>query len=103
MDLCICLCFFPVNHHKHKLPFKIKDKVYGIPIFGFTRYSFFFSVLFMFPQSDVWALGCCVYEMATLKHAFNAKDMNSLVYKILRGKVRTTAHHLLLLRVFGFV
>ena len=29
----------------------------------------------------------CVYEMATLKHAFNAKDMNSLVYKILRGKV----------------
>ena len=38
-------------------------------------------------QSDVWALGCCVYEMATLKHAFNARDMNSLVYKILRGKV----------------
>ena len=28
-----------------------------------------------------------MYEMATLKHAFNAKDMNSLVYKILRGKV----------------
>lgn len=25
--------------------------------------------------------------MATLKHAFNAKDMNSLVYKILRGKM----------------
>lgn len=38
-------------------------------------------------KSDVWALGCCVYEMATLKHAFNAKDMNSLVYKILKGKV----------------
>ena len=29
-----------------------------------------------------------MYEMMTLKHAFNAKDMNSLVYKILRGKVR---------------
>ena len=41
-----------------------------------------------FFQSDVWALGCCVYEMATLKHAFNARDMNSLVYKILRGRVR---------------
>ncbi|CAH1783143.1 unnamed protein product [Owenia fusiformis] len=40
-------------------------------------------------KSDVWALGCCVYEMATLKHAFNAKDMNSLVYKILRGKMPT--------------
>ena len=38
-------------------------------------------------KSDVWALGCCLYEMCTLKHAFNAKDMNSLVYKILKGKL----------------
>ncbi|EDV24761.1 uncharacterized protein TRIADDRAFT_25143 [Trichoplax adhaerens] len=38
-------------------------------------------------KSDVWALGCCVYEMLTLKHAFSAKDLNSLVYKILNGKV----------------
>lgn len=37
-------------------------------------------------KSDVWALGCCLYEMCTLKHAFNARDMNSLVYKILKGK-----------------
>ena len=40
-----------------------------------------------YSQSDVWALGCCVYEMSTLKHAFNAKDMNSLVYRIVEGKV----------------
>ena len=26
--------------------------------------------------------------MATLKHAFNAKDMNSLVYRIIEGKVK---------------
>lgn len=37
-------------------------------------------------KSDVWALGCCLYEMCTLRHAFNAKDMSSLVYKILKGK-----------------
>ncbi len=42
--------------------------------------SFFF-------KSDIWALGCCVYEMTTLEHAFNAKDMNSLVLKIIRGQV----------------
>eukprot|EP01136_Pigoraptor_vietnamica_P007703 Opistho-1_new@42141 len=38
-------------------------------------------------KSDVWALGCCLYELATLKHAFNARDMNALVFKVLRGKV----------------
>ncbi|XP_029990420.1 serine/threonine-protein kinase Nek4 isoform X2 [Sphaeramia orbicularis] len=38
-------------------------------------------------KSDVWALGCCVYEISTLKHAFNAKDMNSLVYRIVEGKL----------------
>lgn len=44
----------------------------------------------LFFQSDVWALGCCVYEMSTLKHAFNARDMNSLVYRIVEGKVGFT-------------
>jgi len=43
-------------------------------------------------QSDVWALGCCVYEMSTLKHAFNAKDMNSLVYRIVQGKVNNVLY-----------
>jgi NIMA (never in mitosis gene a)-related kinase len=41
-------------------------------------------------KSDVWALGCVVYEMTTLKHAFNAKDMSSLVFKITRGKVNSS-------------
>lgn len=38
-------------------------------------------------KSDIWALGCCVYEMASLKHAFTARNINALMYKILQGKV----------------
>lgn len=36
-------------------------------------------------KSDVWALGCVLYEMTTLKHAFNAKNIGSLILKILKG------------------
>nr|CAH8850092.1 unnamed protein product [Trichobilharzia regenti] len=38
-------------------------------------------------KSDIWALGCVLYEMTTLRHAFNAKNFNALSYKILSGKI----------------
>lgn len=69
----------PYNH-------KVTWQVF-LPFFYFNMKSVYIDV-FVFPsQSDVWALGCCVYEMSTLKHAFNARDMNSLVYRIVEGKV----------------
>lgn len=36
-------------------------------------------------KSDVWSLGCILYELTTLKHAFEANNMKALVGKILRG------------------
>ena len=44
-------------------------------------------------KSDVWALGCVLYELATLKHAFDANDMNGLVMKIVRGRVLPVPMH----------
>ncbi|XP_064082487.1 serine/threonine-protein kinase Nek4-like isoform X2 [Macrobrachium nipponense] len=38
-------------------------------------------------KSDVWALGCCLYELITLKHAFVARDLSALICRISRGKV----------------
>jgi non-specific serine/threonine protein kinase/NIMA (never in mitosis gene a)-related kinase len=37
-------------------------------------------------KSDVWALGCVLYEMTTLNHAFDANSINGLAQKIIKGK-----------------
>ncbi len=36
-------------------------------------------------KSDIWSLGCILYEMLTLRHAFDANSMKGLVFKILKG------------------
>ena len=34
----------------------------------------------------MWALGCVLYELCTLKHAFSADNLLGLVYKIVQDK-----------------
>ncbi|CAH1244165.1 NEK8 [Branchiostoma lanceolatum] len=36
-------------------------------------------------KSDIWALGCVLYELASLKRAFEAANLPALVLKIMRG------------------
>ncbi|KAG8448094.1 hypothetical protein GDO86_015258 [Hymenochirus boettgeri] len=37
-------------------------------------------------KSDIWALGCLLYEICTLKPAFNASNLLSLFFKIVKGQ-----------------
>ncbi|XP_074085089.1 serine/threonine-protein kinase Nek1 isoform X11 [Macrotis lagotis] len=44
-------------------------------------------------KSDIWALGCVLYEMCTLKHAFEAGNMKNLVLKIISGSFPPVSCH----------
>ncbi len=37
-------------------------------------------------KSDIWALGCILYEITTFKHPFDANNQAALIIKILKGK-----------------
>jgi serine/threonine protein kinase len=45
-------------------------------LFNYKPYSY---------KSDIWSLGCVLYEICNLKHAFNAQTINALAIKIMKG------------------
>lgn len=36
-------------------------------------------------KSDIWSLGCCLFEMCNLKHAFEGNSWNAVVVKVIKG------------------
>ncbi|VDN35023.1 unnamed protein product [Gongylonema pulchrum] len=44
-------------------------------------------------KSDLWALGCVLYELAELRRAFDGENLPSIVMKITKGKYNPVSEH----------
>ena len=75
-DFGIIKIFEPYNKNTYT---HIGTPLYMSPeIYSNKRYNY---------KVDIWALGCVLYELITLKYAFNANNLQLLKYKIMNGRM----------------
>lgn len=44
-------------------------------------------------KTDVWAIGCVLYEMCALKKAFDASNLGAITVKVMRYATQTSIIH----------
>ncbi len=85
---CMTLVYIPTINITNIYSMQIGTPFYMSPeLFKSKPYSY---------KSDVWSLGCCLYEMLSSgQHAFDAQSINGLAFKVLKGNFQPlTAKHL---------
>jgi hypothetical protein len=70
---------FPITPH-HPPSNKLSHKhAHSLSITHTFTHTHTLSLSYNHHRASRWSLGCCLYEMMTLKHAFDASDLTSLV------------------------